>query len=304
MSSVLLRVSALKSLTAISISGADARTFLQGQLSNDLRRLTPQRALLACGNSAQGRVQAVVTLLDRGDAVVALVATSMAGNVLSRLRNYVLRSKVAFVEDPGYAVAPITAADAADLVDGAPRAPGDSESRGSLSVLRWWGADDRYLLVAPRAAVQETPDASADLRWQRADIAAGVPQVYPQTHELFVAQMLNLDLLGGISFDKGCYTGQEIIARTHYRGTIKRRMMRFSANCAVPAPGTRVLHGGAHAGEVADACIAAPESGKSCELLAVISVDRAGDALDLDGIENSSLSRLGLPYVIPQAAAA
>jgi len=304
MSSILLRASALRSLAAIAISGSDARTFLQGQLSNDLRRLTPQHALLTSCNSAQGRVQAVITLIDRGDNIVALVAASMASRLVSRLRNYVLRSKVTFGEDPGCSVAPLSASEAASLVDATLQAPGDCVTHGGLSVLRWWGADDRYLLLAPRAALQDTAELSEDLRWRRADIATGVPQVYPQTHELFVAQMLNLDLLGGISFDKGCYTGQEIIARTHYRGTIKRRMMRFAANCAMPAPGTRVLQGGVHAGEVVDACIAAPQTGKSCELLAVISMDRAADGLELDGIENSSLSRLGLPYVIPQAAAA
>ena len=75
--------------------------------------------------------------------------------------------------------------------------------------------------------------ASRDSGSSRA-IRAGLPQVYPQTHEAFVAQMLNLDLLGGVSFEKGCYTGQEIIARTHFRGAIKRRMFRFE--CAVRRP--------------------------------------------------------------------
>lgn len=140
--------------------------------------------------------------------------------------------------------------------------------------------------------------------WRRADIAAGLPQVYPETHELFVAQMLNLDLLSGISFDKGCYTGQEIIARTHFRGTIKRRMLRFTAACAAPSPGTRVVHEGEHAGEVVDACAGSPDTGHGCELLAVVSLDRAPSALALDGIADSSLTPLGLPYVIPQAAAA
>ncbi len=304
MSNQTLRVSALNSFTAVSVSGSDARTFLQGQLSNDLRKLTPQRALLASCNSAQGRVHAVLTLIDRGDSLVAVVAASMAGRLLARLRSYVLRSKVTFVEQSGLAVASLTAADVTSLIDTPLPGSGDCASKGEMSVLRWWGAGERYLLVAPRAELQASGDGQEDLRWRRADIAAGVPQVYPETHELFVAQMLNLDLLGGISFDKGCYTGQEIIARTHYRGTIKRRMMRFAADCAVPAPGTRVLHAGAHCGEVADACVASPESGSSCELLAVVSLDRAAESLELDGIASSSLRRLGLPYAIPQAAAA
>jgi hypothetical protein len=81
-------------------------------------------------------------------------------------------------------------------------------------------------------------------------------------------------------------------------------MMRFAADCTAPAPGTRVLHAGEHAGDVVDSCVAGPEIGKMCELLAVVSLDRWTQALELDGIAGSSLTRLGLPYVIPQAQAA
>jgi folate-binding protein YgfZ len=297
-------VSALTDLTPVIIGGADARTFLQGQLSNDLRRLTPQHALLASCNSAQGRVQAVLTLIERDEGIIAVVPATMAKRLVTRLRGYVLRSRVNLVDEPTHVLAPLTAAQASGVVDALPQTPGACVTQGLLSLLRWWSTEERYLLVAPRTAVQATDDVAADLRWRRADIAAGLPQVYPETHESFVAQMLNLDLLGGISFDKGCYTGQEIVARTHYRGTIKRRMLRFTANCPAPAPGTRVLQAGTHAGEVVDACATDQAPGSGCELLAVISVDRMGGALALDGMAGSSLTRLELPYVIPQAEAA
>jgi folate-binding Fe-S cluster repair protein YgfZ len=109
--------------------------------------------------------------------------------------------------------------------------------------------------------------------------------------------MLNLDALRGISFDKGCYTGQEIIARTHYRGAIKRRMFKFAAACTAPAPGTRVVNGNAHAGEVVDAVSTAP----GCELLAVVNLDHATAALSLDGVPDSVLTRLTLPYSLETA---
>ena len=105
----------------------------------------------------------------------------------------------------------------------------------------------QLLALAPAAHLREA-DSAAELAWRRADVAAGLPHVYAETYEAFVAQMLNLDLLGGISFAKGCYTGQEIIARTHYRGAIKRRMVRFRAACPPPAPGSRVLAGDAACG--------------------------------------------------------
>jgi folate-binding protein YgfZ len=81
----------------------------------------------------------------------------------------------------------------------------------------------------------------ARLDWQAGDIAAGLPQIGPGTSELFVSQMLNLDVLGGISFDKGCYTGQEVIARAHYRGRVKRRLQRFVTSAQVDlSPGSEL----------------------------------------------------------------
>ena len=96
--------------------------------------------------------------------------------------------------------------------------------------------------------------------------------------------MLNLDLLGGISFEKGCYTGQEIIARTHFRGAIKRRMFRFECACPPPAPGTRSPRGEQHAGDVVDA--AATSTG--CELLAVISLAQQDAELELETARRAS----------------
>lgn len=294
----------LMSLSTITVSGADARTFLQGQLSNDLRKLRHEHALLATCNSSQGRVQAVLTLIQRGEAVVMVVASAMVGRVIARLQRYVLRSKAILTESHDLLAASLSAAEARGAAtDNLPTVPGDCITQGTTTVMRWWSADERYLVVAPREELPASGEPLADLRWRRADIFAGMPQIYPETHELFVAQMLNVDLLGGISFDKGCYTGQEIVARTQYRGTIKRRMLRFTADCAVPPPGTRVLHAGAHCGEVVDACIGEVRALHACELLAVVSLDRAAESLELDGIRDSALTRVGLPYSLPPAAA-
>jgi folate-binding protein YgfZ len=132
--------------------------------------------------------------------------------------------------------------------------------------------------------------------WRLAGIRAGLPQVYPETHEAFVAQMLNLDVLGGVSFDKGCYTGQEIIARTHFRGAIKRRMFRFATSGLPPVPGARILVGDQHAGDVVDA--AATKEGS--ELLAVIALAQHEAALELEGL---ALRKLPLPYAIGMSEA-
>ncbi|HEY5809615.1 MAG TPA: hypothetical protein VIT67_16690, partial [Povalibacter sp.] len=160
------------------------------------------------------------------------------------------------------------------------------------SFIRWPGASHRVLALVPEPVT--TFDAAFEQDWHLQDIRAGLPQVYGSTHEHFVAQMLNIDLLGGISFEKGCYTGQEVIARTHFRGSVKRRMFHFRAGCAAPPPGTRIVAAGAHAGDVVDAVTTAD----GCELLAVVSLGQIDGLLDLAEIPGSALERLSLPYEV------
>ncbi len=231
------------SLGALLVSGADTRAFLQGQLSADIDALAGSRALLASCNSAQGRVQAVVWLVERSEGIALVLPASMTERIAARLRKYVLRSKVRIDELPA----------AIDLAE---------------------------------------PQAYREPDWRLAGIRAGLPQVYPSTHEVFVAQMLNLDLLGGISFEKGCYTGQEIIARTHFRGAIKRRMFRFECACPPPAPGARILAGDQHAGDVVDAAV----TSTGCEMLAVISLAQQDAALEVESNRGARLQKLSLPY--------
>ena len=230
-------------LSSIRVTGSDAHVFLQGQLTCDMDMLTRDKPLLAACNSAQGRVQAVLTVASLSDGIELRVVTAMAERTVQRLRKYVLRAKVKI-----------------DIAT-------------DLSVVEFPGGNP----------VDATNPLLSQLR-------AGIPHVFPETHEAFVAQMLNLDTLGGISFEKGCYTGQEIIARTHFRGAVKRRMFRFAANCPPPAPGTRLLAVGDHAGDV----VYAAQTDQGCELLAVVSLAHAESALTFD--PETTLTKLSLPY--------
>lgn len=281
------RLTRLQRFGSIAVTGADARNFLQGQLSFDMRRLTPQRLEVASCNSTQGRVQAVLWLVERSDAIVLVLPASLVDATIARLRKYVLRAKVK-IESGAEQFA---VCDAGQLpVGDIARA---HEQRERMSFIRWPGATPRTLALAPAAASMAT-DPTLEHSWHLDDIRAGLPQIYPQTQELFVAQMLNLDLLDGISFEKGCYTGQEIIARTHFRGTVKRRMFRFRADCAAPPPATRIVADGARAGEVVDA-VATPDG---CELLAVIGLAQIEAALELDGVAGGRLERLEMGYEV------
>lgn len=277
----------LAHLGALLASGADARAFLQGQLSADLGGLAADRVLLASCNSVQGRVQAVLWLLERTDGIALVLPASMLETIAARLRKYVLRSKVS-IDAKLLGVAAIDRPTPASAALSAERS---HLQHAEVSFVRLDGR--RQVLVLAPSILAGEADVTAELAWRRADIAAGLPQVYPATHEAFVAQMLNLDALDGVSFTKGCYTGQEIIARAHYRGAVKRRMFRYSAPGAPPAPGARIVLGEQHAGEVVDA--APTENG--CELLAVVSLAHASDA-NLSLESGPCLTRLELPYPV------
>jgi tRNA-modifying protein YgfZ len=232
-------------------------------------------------------VQALVWLVERSEGVVLLLPTSMLETLLQRLKKYLLRAKVKLEPDARGLCAYEAAAPAV------PREPRSHVEQQGVSLIAWPGEPARTLLLAPADRFGALP--ARDAAWHLADIRSGLPQVYPQTHEAFVAQMLNLDLLGGISFEKGCYTGQEIIARTHFRGTVKRRTLGFRAAGTPPVPGTRIVCNGQHAGEVVDA--AAGESG--CELLAVINLAQRAAQLQLESGE--LLQPVPLPYEVPDA---
>lgn len=274
----------LARLGVIMVSGQDARGYLQGQLTADLDAFSPEQVQFTCCNSPQGRVQAVLCMIGRSDGIALLLPITMIDSTIARLRKYVLRAKVKieFATQLQVGFAPRSALPELTL----PHDRSHHEA-GGVSYFNLPGHDG-VMLIGPFTANEHV---QGEHHWKLAHLRAGLPQVYPETHEAFVAQMLNLDLLGGISFEKGCYTGQEIIARAHFRGTVKRRMFLFRSEGAPPAPGTRVLVGEQHAGDVVDAV--ATESG--CELLAVISLAQLSNELRIEG-QLSPLTRQDLPY--------
>ena len=199
---------------------------------------------------------------------------------MARLKRYVLRARVKFDVD---------ALGVGCAVSEQSTATGTHRRENEFSFVRLPGMS-RSLVIAPPSLLTEdaTQTQTFDLEYLR----AGLPRIHPQTHEKFVAQMLNIDVLGGISFTKGCYTGQEIIARTHYKGAIKRRMFRFRVDGAAPSPGARILDGEQHAGDVVDAI----DVGSGAELLAVITLQSTAAALRLEN--GAALERLELPYEV------
>lgn len=297
------RTTLLAASGVMRIAGADAQSFLQGQLSNDLRLLTPQTSLIAAYNTPQGRVIAIPRLIQRDADLLAILPADLVDRLIERLRKYVLRSKVILTNatDDFLAVGLLGEGSPGSAGLTLPSGPGMHTFDGTVSAVRLPGATPRHLLLGPapqmHALLERLPQALPDdEEWRLASIAAGEPQIYAATSELFVAQMLNLDLIDALSFSKGCYTGQEIITRTQHLGRIKRRMLRFQLPAGVhPQRGDSITLAPGRAGRVVES---AHNAAGHSEALAVVALaeEPAGSA----PAAMSTIS-LPLPYEVPGA---
>jgi len=226
---------ALAHLGVIAVRGVEARKFLNGQLSQDVLGLPADRVELAGLHNPQGRMVALLRLVPLGaNDLLCILPRTVLTDTLATLRKFLLRTKATLTDESASWIIEGLADDAI-----LPAAVGSARIDGTE--ISWRHAvDGRVMRLRPasseiNASGINTSDASdhssaqekALADWQFADIAAGLPEITDSTRGEFVAQMLNLDVLGGISFTKGCYTGQEVIARAHYRGRVKRRAQRF-----------------------------------------------------------------------------
>ncbi len=306
-------LTALLSQGLILASGADAASFLQGQLSNDITHVSRSRAQLAAYCTPKGRVLATLLLWQTDEGYALGLPRELCEPIRKRLQMHVLRSQVQLTDASdqtaligllgadapvvahselavalaaNYEVAQSAGVAAIALPGGRVQVIGDI-SRG----IEIW---DR---LTPRCIV------TAEEMWDAQALAAGIPAITTATQDQFTPHMLNLDLVGGVSFDKGCYTGQEIVARTQYLGQVKRRLARFGATAGAEA-GTGVYAGAAQVGTVVNT--ARLPTGEF-ELLAVTQTlatqaGAEGTPLRL-GPEGPVLRPLDLPYKLPQTSA-
>lgn len=235
----------LTSLALIKISGEDAANFLQGQLTNDVH-LAVNGWQYSGYCSPKGRLTALLRLWQHDDTVWAVIDSETMEAAVNRLRMYVMRSKVTIEHVAAARIDAVFLGDPNELLK---ETSDQAFTMNHLSII-----NDKFVLgFGARALIVEIRDPSkvpietqtdtepnkaseADQRWLANDISAGFPSLNSATTELFVPQMVNLDLLGGINFKKGCYTGQEIVARLHYLGKLKQRMIV----CELDQTGTSV----------------------------------------------------------------
>ncbi|NJM11050.1 MAG: folate-binding protein YgfZ [Synechococcaceae cyanobacterium SM1_2_3] len=298
----------------IAAQGADADRFLQGQLTCDVRQVTAEHSLIGAHCNPKGRALASFRLFRRGESYFLELPGAMTAAALSRLRKYLLMSKTT-LEDASDALARIGVAGpnaenllraALGAVPATVNSVSTTDADALITVIRLPGTQPRFELhgLAPElgavwnALKPDVTPVGAE-PWRLLDILAGMPTIYPETVEAFVPQMLNLQQLEGISFQKGCYTGQEIVARTHYLGKLKRRMYlaRIDGPNA-PRPGDALFSPQADAsqsaGQLADAC---HYPGGGSAVLAVALIECAENGILQWGDANGPVLQMQpLPY--------
>ena len=226
------------------VSGADAAEFLHSQLSNHILDLQPGEACFATYNSPRGRVLANMLVLRRADRFLLVMAADLLEATIKRLRMFVLRSKTVFHTDSAWQVYGQSGADTGANAT-ALKFVAEEGDNGLITLVLAGG--NRILLSSVPLPDADRPAAAK--AWQAAEILQGRPWISQPIVESCVAQMLNQHLLGGVHFKKGCYPGQEIIARAQYRGQVKRGLAVLSGG-SLEAAGIAVLENGAEAGQI------------------------------------------------------
>ena len=288
----------------IRARGADAVKFLQGQLTNDVTGMGLAQARLAGFCTAKGRLQASFIIWKLADDELLLAcAASVLPATLKRLSMFVMRAQCKLTDASAeLTLLGATGTSAAALIGDAPAWGVSATPGGTLVRLPDVDGVARALLAVapPDAPVADlAPDA-----WRLLDVRSGIPTIEAATVEQFVPQMLNYELIGGVDFQKGCYPGQEIVARSQYRGTIKRRMFLFECD-ALAQPGQEVFHSGDEsqpAGMVVNAA-ALPGGNGSAALVEVKLAALDTGSLHLASVGGAPLRPAALPYTVPHDTA-
>ncbi len=226
----------LSQLGILQVEGDDAQTLLQNLLTNDVAALAVNQSQLTGLCNPKGRLLAIFLLLRRSNGYQLILPKAMCAGLQQRLSMYILRSKVTISDisenmtSMGFTLSANTIIDSRILPNDIYHATEHDDS----VIIKYPGNQERFLYIAPSSQATAFSTELLDQQWQHTtesnwellDIEAGLPMIQPETKEQFTTQQVNLDLVNGVSFKKGCYPGQEIVARLHYLGTPSRRMFR------------------------------------------------------------------------------
>lgn len=291
------------------VKGADARKFLQGQVSCDVRELSEPVTRIGAQCNPKGRILLTFRALQIGEETIALrIPASMLDKAKNSLGKYIVFSKAKLHDGDEYALFGLYGEGAQQIaltIFGALPAENDDwiEKDGSFAIRLEQDRFECWIKSSGTAAFEHQLTnhivIAAQNEWELLNIRAGIADIYPDTLELFTPQEINYQLVNGINFRKGCYTGQEIVARLHYRGKLKRHMYHFElSGNELPAPGTTLVN--ATTGSACGHLVAAAFSSTDrIEILASL-LDEHLDRVTLD-TSPEILKQLPLPYAIPRA---
>ena len=261
-------------LAVLTVTGKDAAKLLQGQVTCNVNDISVVKSSLAALCNPKGRAIATFLLVKRADTFLLVLPVELLETVKKRLQMYVLRSDVRITDssdelcllglcEPDKPAQPFVTEIQHDMI--AVSLPASTRRRLLIT-----DADNALRFWAEQVASQGFRMAGSG-EWRYLDIISGIPWLTTETSEEFIPQMLNLDKLGGISFNKGCYTGQEIVARTHYLGKAKREM--FLAECQIsapPKPNSTIINRNSDAQEGVGKVLLAQLDRQNCKMLVIL----------------------------------
>ena len=227
-------VTPISHLSVLKVTGIDAAQFLQGQLTCNINNLSESTSFYSAFCNAKGRTITTLLIYKKNDAYFIVLPTDLTDKVITKLRMYILRSAVKIQNATDELCLIGLTSSSTTILPSLPK----NQFEISQSTIKFSSRNNRYLIINPVTEISalwtqliqnHKVTAINSSTWKFQDISEGIPWLNLATSEEYIPQMLNIDKLGGISFDKGCYTGQEIVARTHYLGKAKREL--FLAEC-------------------------------------------------------------------------
>ena len=295
----------------IDASGDDVVEFLQGQTTNDIKDVTEHQSQLSAYCNPKGRILANFRIFKRNNHYLLRLRRDLLEMTLKRLRMFVLRSKVELIDSSDELVRIGIAGEQATnalsvLFNNVPDTVDSFCTENEISLIKLPGDVPRYEAHGPVQAMlafwQRLLQADAVMigenSWNLLTVRAGIPEIVSATIEAFVPQMVNLQAINSLSFTKGCYPGQEVVARMHYLGKIKRRLYLASVTTnELPQPGQAILTSDENE-EKAGQVVSASWSGEGkAELLAVLQIAKAEQAeLHLNSTSGPEIVLTELPY--------
>lgn len=301
----------LDHLSCYEVSGEDATTFLQGQFSNDITNVTSSDAQLTSYCTPKGRMLATLQICQFHSNYFLILSADIAEEVIKRLQMFVMRSKVDISLADKYSITGICHDPSAVVLNSinldTPADEYKCTTNESAICINIPGIQPRYMLIANKDAESKVTELDSETiqvfshdYWKWLDILSGTPTINKSTQEAFVPQMANLELIDGVSFSKGCYPGQEIVARLHYIGNANRRMFRVHCQDAGNIKDGDDIYTKEGSQSIGKVLSVIHHEDQTADALAVIRLEAVKqNQLVIGSSSGSPLEIKGLPYEVP-----